>query len=125
MIQFISGFQQQLKEDNELLEAIFQRERLMSTGIGLGIAVPHIRLEDISEVIVALGVSKEPIEDYESLDGNHVHFISMIIASSDQHNEYIRLLADITSVLKKERTREMLLGSETNNEIYHYVMENI
>ena len=61
-------------------EQILYRENLMSTGIGLGVGIPHVRIESIDHPIMAIGVSPEGIDDYESIDDDNVCLIVMIIA---------------------------------------------
>ena len=106
----------------KLRDAIFYREELMSTGIGLGIAVPHVRIPGVEEPITAVGVSREGIEDYESLDDQLIRVIVMIVAGKDQHKRYIKLLAEITSKLKSDNVLEKLLKAENSDEIYRILV---
>lgn len=89
-----------IRDKAELAQAILEREKLMSTGIGLGLAVPHVRLESVSELIMAVGISTDGIADYESLDDKPVHLIFMIAAPAGQHAAYLRLLSVISSRAK-------------------------
>lgn len=95
----------------ELIKGIFHREELMSTGIGLGIGVPHVRLSSMNNVVMAAALSKDGIEDYVSIDGQPVHFVFMIVAGQYQHTEHIKLLSAISKVMKNEVIREKLLAS--------------
>jgi len=105
-------------EREELSRAVMRRESLMSTGIGQGLAVPHVRMAGFREVAMAIGVSRKGIEDYESLDGRPVHIVLLIGAPAGQHEAYIRLLAVVTETLKDEKLRETILAAETPEEIY-------
>ena len=109
---------------NEIEEAICKREELMSTGIGLGIAVPHIRMEIIRQPIIAVGISQKGIKDYESLDGKPVHIIVMIVAGENQHALYIKLLATITSILKDKNLRDKILEVKSPAEIFGILIGN-
>lgn len=109
---------------NGLAEAIFHREKLMSTGIGLGIGVPHVRLEGVSEPCVAVGIHREGLKDYESLDGQPVRIIVLIVAGKTQHSLYIRLLASVTSLLKREEIRERILNADRPEEVYEILTES-
>ncbi len=113
----------QISNKEELAEAIFNREELMSTGIGLGIGLPHVRLASVSDIVMAFGVSKKPIADYESLDGKPVHITAMIAAGQNQHAEHIRLLAHISNRLKDPETRQALIDEPDTNEIYRILTE--
>jgi len=88
-------------DSKELVDAIFRREELMSTGIGLGLAVPHVRLASVRELIMAVGISRDGLTDYASLDDGPVHIVFMIAAPAGQHAEYIRLLSAISTRAKQ------------------------
>lgn len=103
---------------------IFYREQLMSTGIGLGIAIPHIRFEGVSEPIMAVGISKTGIKDYVSIDNEIIRIVVMIIAGINQHKEHIRLLSMIVSLLKQEDKRKALLAASNANEVYRLITGN-
>jgi len=79
---------------------LFRREEMMSTGIGLGIAVPHVRAASIQGISMAVGISPRVVTDYDSLDGEPVHLVCMIAANIDQHTEYIRTLALVSRRLR-------------------------
>jgi len=101
-----------LKSKDELMNALKRREELMSTGIGWGIAVPHVRLESVKSPVMALGVSNNGLNDYESLDGLPVHYVIMIAAGKFQHSEYIKLLSMVSSRLKDEEVKVKLLQAD-------------
>ena len=84
-----------------LKQSIFSREKLMSTGIGLGIAIPHVRIKGVDNIIIAIAINKDGIKDYESLDGSPVRMVIMIIAGEEQHRDYLMLLSQIVKILKK------------------------
>ncbi len=102
----------------KLRENIFYREELMSTGIGLGIAVPHVRMEGVKQPCIAIGINRDGIRDYESIDDEVVRIIVMIVAGKEHHRLYIKLLSQIVSKLKNEDVREKLLSSQSKDEIY-------
>ena len=106
------------KDFDLLNEAIFRREELMSTGIGLGIAVPHVRLAGVGEMMVVLGVQPDGIADYDSIDGAPVNLILMIVAGEGQHAEHLKLLATIVTALKDDALRSRILKAASPEEIY-------
>lgn len=107
-----------IRNRNELAEAIFSREKLMSTGIGLGIAVPHVRLSGVKNIGAAFALNTTPIYDYESLDGLPVQIVIMIVAGRNQHSEYLQILSTFASFLKDEKTRTRLLACKTGSDVY-------
>lgn len=95
----------------ELASAVFHREELMSTGIGLGIAIPHVRLPGLTQIVSAAAVSKEGIGDYESLDGQLVQIVFLIVAGSGDHTDYLRVLSGLAARLKDADMRRRLLDT--------------
>jgi len=106
-----------IKNPGELKKAVFEREDIISTSIGLGIAIPHVRLNSVTEMTVAIGVVKEGI-DYESFDDKPVNIIIMIAAPEGAHREYLSVLAKIALLLKNESLRKAILEAESPEEIY-------
>lgn len=100
-----------VKNRDRLLEGIFEREKLMSTGIGFGVGVPHVRIDSVTDLVMAAAVSKKPIADYTSLDDTPVQIVCMLAARSDQHTKYIRTLSAISSRLKDAESRSEIIGS--------------
>jgi mannitol/fructose-specific phosphotransferase system IIA component (Ntr-type) len=105
----------------ELLAAILQREALMSTGIGLGIAVPHVRLDGVPRPVAAVGIQPRGVPDYASLDGETVRIIVMVVAGSAQHAQYIRLLASLTDRLRTPAARDTILAAERPETIHAFL----
>jgi len=106
----------EVENPERLLEAIFEREQIMSTGIGLGIAIPHAKIPQVKEFVVALGKATRPIE-FQSLDGKPVDFIVLIAGPDDQQERYLQLLARITLKLKDAAVRRTLAGASDTNAI--------
>ena len=98
-----------IKDAKRLREEIFHREELMSTGIGFNVAVPHVRMDSVTNLVVAVAIGKHGITDYESLDEKPVRIICMVAARADQHAQYLKTLALVSSTLKAESVREALL----------------
>jgi mannitol/fructose-specific phosphotransferase system IIA component (Ntr-type) len=114
-----------LVEDIDALKkSIFSREKLMSTGIGLGIAIPHVRIKGVDNIIIAIAINKDGINDYESLDGSPVRMVIMIIAGEEQHREYLVLLSQIVKILKKNSMIEQLLNTQSVEDVYKLLSEN-
>ena len=105
-------------DPDELERSIWHREEMMSTGIGMGIAVPHVRLSSVREPVMALGVHREGLHDYASLDDKPVQIISLIAAGAGQHSLYIRLLAQLAEMLKQPGIREAILAENTPQGVY-------
>lgn len=100
----------------DLIEALKEREKIMSTGIGFGIAIPHARLKSVREMTFAIGISAKGI-DFDSIDSQPAHLIILVAAGEKQHKEYLRLLSSIMTVLKKEKVKDRIINSDDNEEI--------
>jgi PTS system nitrogen regulatory IIA component len=105
-------------EADHLAEKLFYREQLMSTGLGLGIGIPHVRYERLSRPVVAVGLQPAGIDGYESLDGKPVKIVVMILVGPEEHKLHVRLLSQIVQMLKDEATKERLLGSKDAGEAW-------
>ena len=90
----------------------------MSTGIGFNVAVPHVRLDSVKNLVMAVGISKEPLSDYASLDEQPVRIVCMVAARSDQHAQYLRTLALVSSVLKDLDVRQALQNAGDEKSAY-------
>jgi len=101
----------EVKDSEELAEGILRREDLMSTGIGKGVGVPHVRLDSVQNPVMCVGICHHPITDYESLDGQPIRLIFMIAAGKDQHAEHLRLLAHVSSKLKNDQLYSALINA--------------
>jgi len=103
----------QIADGEKFVSGILERENIISTGIGLGIAIPHTYSEAVKDLVIAVGVSRSGISDYGSIDEKPVHFIIMVAAGSHQHREYLEILARISLLAKNEKVRNALLAAQT------------
>ncbi|MCL2138692.1 MAG: PTS sugar transporter subunit IIA [Treponema sp.] len=107
-----------VKSKKELIEEILRREELMSTAIGKGIAVPHVRLQSITGLAVSVGISQSDITDFNPLDDMPVRLLIMIAASFNQHSHYLQALSFFSNRLKENALRQSLLDAKTAEEAY-------
>jgi len=113
----------QIKNAQELASEIIKREELMSTAIGKGIAIPHIRLQSITDVVVSVGISRVDVDGFNPLDDEPVRFIFMIAAAYNQHDSYLQTLSFFSSRLKDKDLRTALLNAKTADEVYGLLTE--
>ena len=104
-----------LGNEDSIFEAIMDRERLLSTGFGLGLAIPHAKLNIIDDFIVGLAIHKDGVP-FDSLDEQPVHILVMILGPDQKQDEYLKVLSRVTAFLKDQR--EKILSLEDNEEIY-------
>jgi len=108
----------QIKNRQELAHEILRREDLMSTAIGRGIAIPHIRLSSITDMVVSVGLSQVDIMDFQTLDDEPVRILFMIAAAYNQHSKYLQTLSWFAARLKNPELRGALLASKNAKEAY-------
>jgi PTS system nitrogen regulatory IIA component len=109
-----------IEEPEEVFHAILERERLLSTGFGLGLAIPHAKLKSIKDFVVAVGIHKEGV-NFDSLDERPVHVLVMILGPDSRQEEYLKVLSRVTAFLKDNRER--LLSQATADEVYKLTLE--
>lgn len=107
-----------VSQKEAIVEGIFQREKLMSTGIGLGIGIPHVRMDGIDDLMMAVGLARTELIDYESLDSEPVRLIFMILAGANQHTQHIKTMAAISSRVRNAVLREMLMQADDIQTVY-------
>ena len=109
----------QIKNASELTAEILKREELMSTAIGKGIAIPHVRLSSVTDLVMAVGVCRKPITDYQTIDDQSVDLLFMIAAAYNQHSLYLKTISHFCSKLKQEGIHEALVNAATEEEVFN------
>jgi PTS system nitrogen regulatory IIA component len=108
----------QIKNSQELAAEIIKREELMSTAIGRGIAIPHVRLPSVTDLVVSVGISRTDIIDFQALDDEPVRLLFMIAAAYNQHAYYLQTLSYFSARLKNRELRAALLAAQSAGEAY-------
>ena len=106
-----------LLDKDVVMDAVFTRERTRSTGIGSGIAIPHGKCKAVKELVMAFGVTGEPI-DFASVDGNPVSIIILLVSPADKTGPHIQALARISRLMLDEQFRQSLENAKTSDEVY-------
>jgi fructose-specific phosphotransferase system IIA component len=97
-------------------QAIFEREKIMSTGVGNGFAIPHGKTDAVSDIVAAFAVTEQPI-DYESLDEKPVRLVFLLVGKDSLVGPHIKLLSRISRLMNKEEFRRRLLDCTSAKEI--------
>jgi len=109
-------------DKDKLLEAILEREKLGSTGIGYGVAIPHVRLKGVNTVAILFGRSNKGV-DFQAMDGRPAHLLFLIAVPEDSNTAHIKLLARISGLLKPTGFRKQLMEASTQEEIYSIIVK--
>ena len=103
-----------------LIKDLALRERIQSTGVGDGIAIPHIRTELVDNFICALGIKKDEGIQFTSIDGEPVNIVFLFLSPERETGDHLKLLSEISYILRKKENREALRNMCTREEIYDF-----
>jgi PTS system nitrogen regulatory IIA component len=109
-------------EYRDLVRVLMERERLGSTGIGGGIGIPHGKMKGLDRLLVGFGRSREGV-DFDSIDGRPAHLFFVLITPEDSIDVHLRLLAQISRMLKNDRFKERLLAAPDRDELLRVIRE--
>ncbi|MBL0175406.1 MAG: PTS sugar transporter subunit IIA [Ignavibacteria bacterium] len=118
----IAASSPKVKDVEKIRHAIFEREKIMSTGVGKGFAIPHGKTDAVSDIVAAFGITEKPI-DYESLDHEPVRLVFLLIGKDSLVGAHIKLLSRISRLMNKEELRMKLLEAKTSAEILDILRE--
>ena len=115
----LTASQPSLAKD-QLMEVLMERERLGSTGIGDGIAIPHGKMPGLEELLLAFGRSPEGV-DFDSLDGKPAHLFFLVVAPEQSAGVHLKALARISRLLKSQAVRRDLMSAADAAQIYSLI----
>jgi len=107
---------------DDLTAVLGERERLGSTAIGDGIAIPHGKLRGVTRIIGAFGRHREGV-DFESLDGNPSQLFFVLVAPEDSASLHLKALARVSRLLKDNSFRDKLLSAEAEDELFRLIKD--
>jgi len=111
------------KVDSKLMvDVLMEREKLGSTGIGDGIAIPHGKLKGLDTLLLSFGRSREGI-DFESIDSKPVHLFFLLMAPESSTGQHLKALAKISRMLKDERFRSELMSARSAEGLFKAIAE--
>ena len=105
-----------LLNKDEALQSVLAREQTRSTGIGSGVAIPHGKCKAVRELVMAVGIARQPI-DFNSVDGKPVSIIILLLSPIDQTGPHIQALAKISRMMLDESFRNKLIGTTSAQEV--------
>jgi len=109
-----------IKNEEQGLNDIFAREEMGSTGIGKKIALPHAKTKAVDELMITFGISRNGIA-YNSIDDENVNIFFMFLCPENKTQEYLKVLARISRLIREDRFVESLLKATTNEEILEII----
>jgi len=104
-----------------LLQVLLERERLGSTGIGDGIALPHGKLRELKKLLISFGRSNHGL-DFDSIDEQPAYLFFLLLAPENSAGNHLKALAKISRMLKDGNFRRQLMGAKSREEIYRIIV---
>jgi len=111
-----------ISDPDDFYQALVERENLMSTGIGLGVAIPHAKLSSIKDYFITVGILKQPVE-WDAIDKQPVKIVFLIGGPSESQATYLQILAQLMLVIKNESLLNKLKAAQHPSEIIKVFFE--
>lgn len=105
-----------VSDEKALFEAIIEREKIVTTGIGMGVAIPHAKLQDYNDFFIAIGILESGV-DWDALDNNPVRLVFLIGGPDDKQTEYLQILSSLTLAVKDEERRKKIVNAHSPEEV--------
>jgi len=122
MVRFLKS-KDKIRKDKELFEKLLQREKLGSTAIGDGIAIPHCKLTEAESPLLVLGISRKGVH-FEALDGRPTHIFFLVISSPDDPGQSLQILASIAHLVRKAGSlQKRIMAAKNPRKIVEIIRE--
>lgn len=105
-----------------VLRAVREREQVLSTGVGSGVAIPHGKHEGVQALAMAAGVTREPVE-FESLDGQPVRLVFLLVGPDAAAGQHVKALSRISRLVRRDGFRDRLAGARSADEFMALLTE--
>lgn len=110
------------KKTDDIIEVVLEREKLGSTGIGQGVAIPHGKTDILQEQVGVLGISRKGIE-FNSLDGEPVHIIFLLVGPVEVAGQHLKALSRISRLFKDKFLRQAIRDAKTKEDILKIIQQ--
>jgi PTS system nitrogen regulatory IIA component len=104
-----------IRDFEKFRKEVLKREAIVSTGIGMGVAIPHVKTDSVRSFFITVGVFREGVE-WDSLDGKPVH-LAFLIGGPEDHQQYLQILAKLTLIIRNEEKRRAIVAASNAQEI--------
>jgi fructose-specific phosphotransferase system IIA component len=112
-----------VQDEKSVVDAVFAREKTRSTGIGSGIAIPHGKSKAVKELVMALGLARDPV-DFDSIDNKPVSIVILLVSPLDQTGPHIQALARISRLMLHEDFKKALEEASSPEAAYKLISEH-
>ncbi len=116
----LAGKSKLVKDREELYKAVVEREKLVTTGVGYGVAFPHAKTKSVKGIVIAFGRSNAGV-DFEAMDKKPVHLFFLIAAPEDAIGAHLNVMARLSYIMKPDKMREKLLQTHSPKELLEVI----
>lgn len=103
-------------ESSALLHAFLEREKIVSTGLGLGVALPHARIPQLKDYVIAVALNEYPIA-WKSLDEESVRVVFAIVGPDDKQIKHLQIISHLADLIRENYSRELLITAKTKEQV--------
>lgn len=111
-----------IKDMDAVRQAVLEREDSMSTGVGKGLALPHAKTSSVSGVVVALAITKDPV-DFLALDNEPVRIVFLLVGRRDAKSQHVRILSRISRMMNLDENRRLFLEAQSAEDLMERVKQ--
>jgi len=112
-----------VKNKEDLLKAVMEREKLVTTGVGYGIAFPHAKTRAVKGIVIAFGRKNEGV-DFDSMDRKPVYLFFLIAAPEDAIGAHLNVMAKLSYLMKSEKNRQKLMKAKYKEDLIEVLDSN-
>lgn len=111
----MSRSEENIADFDRFRKEVVQREAMLTTGIGQGVAIPHVKSDSVRRFFVSVGVLRRGV-DWDSIDGRPAH-LAFLIAGPKDHESYLQILARLTLIIRDPEKRKAIVAAESRAQI--------
>ncbi|KAB2881103.1 PTS sugar transporter subunit IIA [bacterium] len=111
-----------IMDREKVLQAVLEREQMMSTGIGNSVAIPHGKSQGVQELVVALGITPQDV-NFDALDGKPVRIVFMLVGPEKSSSVHIKMLSRISRLLNQSAFRKKLIDSKSGADVMQIIID--
>ncbi|MCD6163520.1 MAG: PTS sugar transporter subunit IIA [candidate division Zixibacteria bacterium] len=119
----LAAASEMVKNKDELLKAVLEREKLVTTGVGYNVAFPHAKTKSVRGVVIAFGRKKEGV-DFEAMDRKPVNLFFLIAAPEDAIGAHLNVMAKLSFLMKNEKNRSKLIKAKYKEDLIEILDSN-
>jgi nitrogen PTS system EIIA component len=106
-----------LHDKDLFYRAILNREKIVSTGVGMGVAIPHAKLPSYNDFFIAIGIIQNDGVDWNALDETPVRLVFLVGGPDDKQTQYLQILSKITQIIKDDEQRKKILSTDSAEKV--------